>query len=257
MAASHYTITSIDKDEVLRYLGHAGQAVSDDLLCRIGAQAAQCLSDARPRGVVRVFEVAARREVEPAAGLPAGCPPACDGATGTRVRNRPSVALRGSGLALGGDDISRHLDGALAVGVMAVTLGAEVDRRLRLLAHTSPFDQVVYDACATALAERAADAAESELVAEAAARGLFPNWRYSPGYGDFDVDVQPDLLRTLDAARQIGLTVADFHLLVPTKSVTAVLGMFAEPQASRGTLCSKCHCYDFCTIRTTGRTCRG
>jgi hypothetical protein len=39
--------------------------------------------------------------------------------------------------------------------------------------------------------------------------------------------------------------------------VTAVVGMCTRPQASTRRSCKGCPCFDFCTIRPTGRTCHG
>lgn len=228
-----FDIREVDRAEVLRYLGHRGQEIEGGLDRRIDEVIARCIEVARPRGVVRSFEV--------------------DRAASTDDH----VALHGTVLALDGNDIAGHLAGALSAGVLAVTLGAGVDRELRLLSATDALAQVVFDAAATTLVERAADAAEARLVAEASERGLYTNARYSCGYGDFSLEAQPAFVNALNAGRLIGLTVTPSNLLVPTKSVTAVLGMFDTPQPGTLTLCSKCHCHDFCTIRTTGRTCRG
>ena len=47
--------------------------------------------------------------------------------------------------------------------------------------------------------------------------------RFSPGYGDFDIHHQDDILRMLDTAKKIGLTMTDSYMLTPTKSVTAII----------------------------------
>ena len=229
-------IEGIDSDEVLRYLGRRDQEVPENVASLVADMSQRCLAVARPRACVALFEVDGR---------------------GADVKGVPFLGLRSCAYSPSGADITAHLDGAVCVGMLAATLGAGVDRELRRLAVGSTSAQVVFDACATTLAERVADAAEARLVALGSERGLYPNWRYSPGYGDFGLDQQAALLRCLDAQRQIGLTLTSSSLMVPTKSVTALIGLFATPQATRGRLCAKCQCFDFCTIRLTGRTCRG
>ena len=169
----------------------------------------------------------------------------------------PELVLRGTTLAPRGRDICAHLAGAVSVGVLAVTLGLACERELRRLSITDPLDGMIFDAAATTLVERAADAAEAQLVAVASERGLYTNSRYSPGYGDWGLEAQPQMLAAVDAQRQLGLTLTPTLLLVPTKSVTAVVGMFATPQPTSKRLCGKCLCREFCTIRKKGRTCRG
>ncbi len=236
-AVRNFEVNRLDKAEVLRYLGYADQEMSSELSARIDAGMARCLEVARPRGCVRVFEA---------------------GPTQKDGDGTPVLTLAGATLTLAGTSIADHLRGAKAVGVMAVTLGADVDRELRALSLTDTLGELVFDAAATACVERAADAAEAALVAEASSRHLYTNSRFSPGYGNLPLDTQPALLATLDATRQLGLTLTPSCLLVPTKSVTAVVGMFATPQPSSHLGCRTCFCRDFCTIvASTGRTCHG
>lgn len=227
-------VTSIERAEVLRYLGHRGQEVAPEIDARLDEAVALCLEVVRPRACIRCFEVEGRAVGE-------------DGA--------PVVSLQGCALQLEGSSISRHLEGAVEVGVMAVTLGSGVERELRRLSLTDPMGQVMFDAAATAAVERAADAAEALLVADAASRGLHANWRFSPGYGDLPLACQPSLLSTLDATRLLGITLTPSLLMVPTKSVTALVGLFQEPQPGSRPGCEVCNLRDYCSIRASGTTC--
>ncbi|MBE6479347.1 MAG: hypothetical protein E7Z98_02380 [Olsenella sp.] len=230
-----YAIASVDRDEVLRYMGYRGQGLSPDMGARIDEVVRSCLALARPRASIRCFDVAGVRDDD-----------------GT-----PVVVLDGTALELRGHSIARHLDGAVAVGVMAVTVGMGVERELRRLSLTDTTAQVIFDAAGTTAVERAADAAEASVVRMAAERGLFCNYRFSPGYGDLPLETQPTLLAALDAQRRLGITLSDSLLMTPTKSVTAVVGMFAVPQPTSHSSCADCPCYDFCLLRPAGRTCHG
>lgn len=231
-----YTIDSIDRSEVLRYLGYAGQEMTPELEGRIGSGASRCLSIGTPRGVWRIFDAEGR---------------------GTKEDGTPYVRLAGTPLELLGTSMQKHMDGAVAVGVMAVTVGMGVERELRRLSLTDRVGQVVFDAAATTLVERAADACEASIVSAGYERGLFANSRFSPGYGDMPMTTQPVLLQALDAQRQLGIALTNTLLMVPTKSVTAVVGLFEIIQPSTHATCAGCSCFDFCTIRPTGHTCRG
>lgn len=229
-----YRIDSVDRGEVLRYLGYSGQALDDELDARIDGVMARCLAVGRPRGVTRVFEV-----------------------EGTAARDgTPVLSLSGTSLELVGSSIARHLDGAVAVGVLAVTAGMGVEAELRRLSLTDRVAQVILDAAGSALVERAADAAEASLVAQASARGLYCGTRFSPGYGDLPLETQPSLLAALDAGRLLGITLSDSLLMSPTKSVTAVTGFFERPPADARPGCAACYARDFCILRRSGRTCR-
>ena len=231
VARETYSISSVDRQEVLRYLGYHGQALSGELDGRIDAVVASCLKIAKPRATIAAFPV---QSVSP-----------------------NEVILDGCTLRLTGHDIAAHLADAREVVLFAATLGADVDRELRRLSLTDPLGQVVFDSVATALVERAADAAEARARAYAASQGAFTSWRFSPGYGDLPLDVQSSFLAVLDATRQLGITLTPSNLMVPTKSVTAIVGIHPSPQPGLESSCSICALADFCTIRQTGRTCRG
>ena len=177
-----YDVRSVERAEVLRYLGYAGQPVTPELDARIDEVVASCLATCRPCGATRVFDVAGHGERD---GVPV-------------------IELAGTALSLEGRSIAEHLDGAVAVGVLAVTAGMGVEAELRRLSLTDRLAQVIFDAAGTAAVERAADAAEADVVAEAAARGLHCGTRFSPGYGDLPLSTQPVLLGALDAGAPPG-----------------------------------------------------
>ena len=81
--------------------------------------------------------------------------------------------------------------------------------------------------------------------------------RFSPGYGDLPLEIQKDLCRMLNASRRIGLTVSESMLMVPCKSVTAVIGIAEEPQDHRASGCEVCNLFRTCEFRKEGGTCHG
>ncbi len=229
-----YQIDALDRKEVLRYLGYRGQEVTPELDARLDAAIASCLAIGRARASIAVYDVAGREE------LPDGT---------------PQVTLADTALTLVGTSMQRHMRGARKVGVLAVTIGMGVERELKRLSLTDRLGQVLFDAAATTMVERAADAAEATLVGMAAREGLYTNFRFSPGYGDMPMQTQHVLLDALDA-RRLGITLSPTLLMTPTKSVTAVVGMFDAPQPSTHASCADCFCRAFCNLRAaTGRTC--
>lgn len=218
----HAELTSSGRvrELALTFMGHRGQEVGPGLMSRIDEEVRRCGRVATPRQVARTFA---------ASELP---------------------------LELEGEAIGRHLAGAREVTLIACTVGAAVDRELRRLALIDPVAQVIFDAVASAAVERLVDAVEARLRAEARRRGLFCGYRFSPGYADLPLAVQGRLLAVLDATRRVGITVTDTNLMVPTKSVTAIIGAHREPQAGLASACDICDLRDLCALRGTGVTCR-
>ena len=57
------------------------------------------------------------------------------------------------------------------------------------------------------------------------------------------------ILTVLDAPRRIGLTLSSSGLMLPRKSVTAVMGVSREPVARRPSGCEACSARETCALR--------
>jgi 5-methyltetrahydrofolate--homocysteine methyltransferase len=93
-----------------------------------------------------------------------------------------------------------------------------------------------------------------ELLAEKY-KGWNMTFRFSPGYGDYPIELQSEFLRMLDAPRKIGLTTNNNYLLMPTKSVTAILGLSQSPIDRKKRGCAICNMRDKCRFRRNGEHC--
>ncbi|MDR1702298.1 MAG: methionine synthase, partial [Sporomusaceae bacterium] len=69
------------------------------------------------------------------------------------------------------------------------------------------------------------DKTSAFIARHAAQFGCVTGKRFSPGYGDFELTAQPDILR-LANAQEIGLGVTASMMLIPRKSVTAIIGVY-------------------------------
>lgn len=126
-------------------------------------------------------------------------------------------------------DLSRNLRDCGEVVFFVATLGLEVDRLISGASRRGRIsDGVMLQAAAAALIETYCDQICKDLAVELGPRGLFPRPRFSPGYGDFSIKHQKDLLDYQRLGAGIGLTVTDSMLLAPMKSVTAVIGLGPE-----------------------------
>lgn len=217
----------IDRTEALRYLGYTGQQMDASLEDRFAQAVARCEEVSNPGFTYRVF---------PVEGLPEG------------------IRLAGTTLVLKGRDIATHLAGARECAVMAATAGLANERELRLRSAMNGLDGMLFDAAGSALVETVADACNAAIIADAHARGLHAKWRYSPGYGDLPLDVQPAILRVLDAGKRLGITTEASNLMIPAKSVTAFVGLFETPQEGKRS-CVSCSFAPFCELRKRGSSC--
>ncbi len=98
---------------------------------------------------------------------------------------------------------TKNLGGCGEAFVFAATLGYGVDRLLSRLSVISGAEYFITDALASAFAEAACDGAEAEIC-----KGCGGRARFSPGYGDLPLEIQPQILASVDAARRLNITLA-------------------------------------------------
>ena len=127
-----------------------------------------------------------------------------------------------------GTTLLRHLEGCAEAYLACGTLGPGLDALQRRVSVTSGADALIVQAIGAALIERHMDAVEDEIRAELAP-GESLLTRYSPGYGDFPFEAQRSILALLDTPRKIGVSLTDSLLMVPSKSVSAVIGVTKTP----------------------------
>ena len=154
-----------------------------------------------------------------------------------------------------GNDIRRHLAGCERCVLVCLTLGSGVDQMLRAAGVGDVWQSALLDGAASSLVELCADEAEAALRAEYEARGEYLTRRFSPGYGDFPLTLQPEFLRLTNAQKRIGLTVTDTCILIPRKSVTAVCGISATPSDGAIAGCATCALRETCQRRKEGNPC--
>lgn len=154
---------------------------------------------------------------------------------------------------MGGNDIANHLEGCEKAILMCATLGADIDKLIRISQVSDMAKAVVLDSLSSVAVEQVCNNVD-EIIAEKY-DGYYMTFRFSPGYGDYPISLQQDFLRMLDAPRKIGLTTNDNFLLMPTKSVTAVLGLSKNPIERKKRGCAICNMRGKCRFRKNGEHC--
>ncbi len=125
-----------------------------------------------------------------------------------------------------GQSLSRHLEGCDRAVVFAATTGMAAELQRRRAAVVSPARALVLEAVGTAAVEGFCDELCRRWEKEFAGCPL--RTRFSPGYGDLPLAVQKPLLGCLDSGRKAGITLTDSLLMVPQKSVSAIVGIGPE-----------------------------
>ncbi|MBP3453554.1 MAG: methionine synthase [Clostridia bacterium] len=156
-------------------------------------------------------------------------------------------------LLLPGNSARKMLAECQRAAVLVCTLGLGFEQHMRLTQARDMSQAVLLDACGSALVEAGCDAAEKELAARFP--GVYLTDRFSPGYGDLPLDLQPAICRITDSQRRLGVYVTESCLMTPQKSVTAIIGMADKPQRARIRGCAYCAMKDTCALRKGGHSC--
>jgi len=142
-----------------------------------------------------------------------------------------SSTISFGGISVKSKNLREHLKDCRHAVLLAATLGTEADTLIRRFSIQDMGKAVIAQAVCAAMIEAycdfIADEIECEIFQKTEIDGLYPTPRFSPGYGDFDISHQKDILNILNCSR-IALTLTDGYMLIPSKSVTAVIGFSKE-----------------------------
>jgi len=150
-------------------------------------------------------------------------------------------------------DIKKLFAHSSSAVLLACTLGAAVDTLIRQKMVSDMPLSTMLDACANADIERICDNIEQEVFATLP-KGKFLTRRFSPGYGDLDLQYSSVIVNILDTHRQIGLSLTTHKMLVPNKSVTALIGI-SDKKENRFRRCDECAANEDCIYKKRGERC--
>lgn len=151
---------------------------------------------------------------------------------------------------LAGEDIRSHLEGCTYAVIMAATLTTDADTIIRQAGVAGAAEALAADCICSAAIEQVCDRAEDEIFS--VMKTTKRTSRFSPGYGDFPLGFQKTLLDFLDAPKRIGLTVTESCMMIPTKSVTAVIGISDKELEPRKKGCAACKMSKQCGFSLCG-----
>ena len=222
------TLSSINRAEVLRYLGYKGIGADETINSLIDECEAEVLKAAVPRYVYRVVDV-------------------------TQVDE--GVRLEGTSVTLKGNSIKEHLKGCNKAALIAVTISDGIDRMLRVMQASDLAKAVISDSMASAAIEQVCDKVEAVIKEELPEYNQ--TFRFGIGYGDLPISMQEPFLKVLDAGKKIGLNLNKSYMLAPVKSVTAVIGLTKERVSTKNRGCATCNLNKTCAYRGMGGHCSG
>ena len=215
---------TIPISEALRYLGIRDH--DPDTLARVKAQARALEDRVTPRYTYRICPI---------------------------ERHEKGWLLKEADILLPGRLAGKMMASCHLAALLLCTLGAQFDAMLRAAQARDMAAAVMLDACGSAYVEAGCDSAQREIAARFP--DLYLTDRFSPGYGDLPLALQGDWLRALNGEKRLGVCETKAHVLIPAKSVTAVLGLSSQPQPAILRGCGVCALKGQCAYRERGLFC--
>ncbi|MCG3206709.1 MAG: hypothetical protein FOGNACKC_00308 [Anaerolineae bacterium] len=157
-----------------------------------------------------------------------------------------------NGVLIGGGPVVQVVGGAEALVVAVCTVGAGVDRKLRLLQiEKQLFQTMLFDE----LASWAVDQVRQQLYRQVEARQQAQGWRLStllsPGESSWSMRDQATIFKLIDAAA-IGVTLNSSGVMQPLKSLSMIMGTGSCQMGVEGlTNCDFCSLKDRCRYSRT------
>lgn len=136
--------------------------------------------------------------------------------------------------------LAKHLANCNEVIILSATLGIVADNLLRRYSVADIAKAAILQSICAAMIEEYCDNIQESLAHKLQTEGLYFVSRFSPGYGDFSITYQKEIITMLNCNKAIGLTVSDSFMLNPTKSVTAIIGITDKP-CKHTNKCNQCN----------------
>ena len=112
--------------------------------------------------------------------------------------------------------LAEHLAGCDKATLMAVTIGKGIEKETN-----DVLRDLLRDAIGTEAVEALADKVNDIVKKNAKQKGYKTKWRFSVGYGDWNIEDQKHILEALKADF---VTLSESFMMSPKKSVTAIIG---------------------------------
>jgi len=221
------TLNYINTREVLKYLGYKGGEVEAKTMDDISDIGDSVIKISTPVITFKVMDI---------------------------VRDG-GFALKDTNFVPLGENIREMLADCDRCIIMAATLGMGIEKELRSLQITNMYSAVIMDCCASAAIENVCDNFQTMLEHTYMQQGLFITDRFSPGYGDMPFSQQKELCGLLQTEKTIGVSLSSSGIMIPRKTVTAIMGISNSIPKKRFKGCEYCSMFENCSFRKGGDYC--
>lgn len=182
----------VNRMDIFRLLGVNTKYVSENMISIVESCIEELSEISKPKSIYRKFEI-------------------------------ENFKLVGTNFELVGNDIKRHLVGCHSSYLLGTTLGVEVDKLIKRYQYINLERAIVLDSCGSVCIENLCQILDDEI--KSIEDSSYTTVRYSPGYGDFPITSQKSFAKVLELDRRIGVKINSLGIMIPRKSITAIIGV--------------------------------
>lgn len=238
-------LSDVNRKEIYRYLGYRGQEPDKLVQSMIDEVLKELLRVVRPVHSYRYYGCKViENKVYLLKGerMEMGLADDESEQTGNKDTAEPVQEFLSQKLA---DNLSQCEEAVL----LAATLGLEADKLIQRYTVMNMAKASIAQACGAACMEAYCNKVQEIIRQEALERGLYLRPRFSPGYGDLKLDYQKNIFDLLECQKRLGMSLTESMLMLPTKSVTAIIGFTRNKENCHIAKCSVCSKTD-CEFRS-------
>lgn len=142
-----------------------------------------------------------------------------------KVKITADNRILAAGLEMHSSSLAKNLKCCEEIILFAATLGSGTDMLMNKYSRIAISKAAIIQACGTAMIEDYCNACQRSIEEELMQEGLYVRPRFSPGYGDLSLRHQQSVLNILNARKTIGIYLSESDVMIPEKSVTAIMGI--------------------------------
>ncbi len=134
--------------------------------------------------------------------------------------------------------LAKHLKNCRYAAFMAATIGNGIDILIKKHSVSSMSYAVAINAAGTSYIESYCDYV-CDIIKEQT-KGYFPTSRFSPGYAELSIKCQKEIFSYLDATKNTGIHLNESFMMMPSKSVCAIIGLGKRKEENERKCDNKC-----------------
>ncbi len=183
--------------EIIRYMGCRKKDCSAELLLDIENAVKELDTVISPRSVYRKFDI---------------------------IHNNDGSMDIGN-MHILSNNLKKNLKTCASCYLMGATLGIGPDHLIQRSEISRISRTLLYQAASAAMIEAYCNEINAKIIDQEKREGRYCRPRFSPGYGDFDISFQRNISDMLQLPKTTGINLTASLMMMPSKSVTAIIGV--------------------------------